>query len=72
MPEIVVHGRTGFVCGDVREMPAAVERIASIDRRACRAHVEAHFSAGRMVAEHVRLYEDVVAGRAVTACSRSS
>jgi len=72
VPEIVVHGRTGFVCNDASEMPAAVGRIGSIDRRACRAHVEASFSAERMVAEHVRLYEDVVAGRAVRACSRSS
>jgi glycosyltransferase involved in cell wall biosynthesis len=72
VPEIVDDGRTGFVCDDARDMVAAVGRAGSIDRHACRAHVEAHFSAERMVARYVRLYEDVVAGRAVTACSRSS
>jgi glycosyltransferase involved in cell wall biosynthesis len=72
VPEIVDDGRTGFVCGDAEEMVAAVGRVASIDRRACRAAVEERFSSERMVAGYVGLYEDVVAGRGIRACSRSS
>jgi glycosyltransferase involved in cell wall biosynthesis len=47
-PEIVADGQTGFVCGSVAEMVAAVDRIGSIDRHACRAHVERCFSPAAM------------------------
>lgn len=63
-PEIVEHGRTGFLCHDEQEMADALGRVHEIDRRACRAAVEGYFSAGRMVDEHVALYESVLAGTA--------
>ncbi len=62
-PEIVEHGRTGFVCADEGEMAEGVLRAATLDRRACRASVEGYFSADRMVADHLALYEDLIAGR---------
>lgn len=62
VPEIVDHGRTGFLGTDVDEMADAVGRLGTIDRGVCRAAVEARFTARRMVADHVRLYEDVLAG----------
>ena len=61
-PEIVEHGRTGFVCADEGEMAEAVLRAGSLDRRACRAAVEGYFSAERMVAEHLTLYAALLAG----------
>jgi UDP-glucose:tetrahydrobiopterin glucosyltransferase len=46
--EIVTDGVTGFLVepDDVRAMAAAVGRVPSIDRRACRARVEREFSTG--------------------------
>lgn len=60
-PEIVDHGRTGFLCADEAEMVAAVARLGEIDRQACRIAAEARFGMARMAEEHVRLYEQVLA-----------
>jgi glycosyltransferase involved in cell wall biosynthesis len=63
-PEIVAHGRTGFLCPDDQGLVAAVGEVGSLDREACRADAQLRFSTARMVAEHVDLYRDVVRGRA--------
>jgi len=65
-PEIVEPGVTGFLCDDEPDMVARLEEVGDLDRRACRAAVEGWFSADRMVAEHLDLYERVV-GREVAA-----
>ena len=59
-PEIIDHGVTGFVCVDEADMVAQLDRVGDLDRRACRAAVEDHFSLDRMVAEHVAVYERLV------------
>jgi glycosyltransferase involved in cell wall biosynthesis len=56
VPEVVVDGETGFVCDSVDEMVAAVERIPTIDRAACRQDVEQRFSAARMVDGYEDMY----------------
>jgi len=61
-PEIVEHGRTGFVCADEAAMADCLGRVGELDRAACRAAVEGPFSARRMVDDHVRLYTDVLEG----------
>jgi len=60
-PEIVRHGTTGFR-GAVEDLAGLLLRAASLDRAECRADAEARFGAARMVADHVRLYEDVLGG----------
>jgi glycosyltransferase involved in cell wall biosynthesis len=59
-PEIVEHGRTGFLCPDVGAMVDAVGRVRSLDPRACREAVVARFSTQRMVADHVALFTRVL------------
>ncbi|MEO7443621.1 MAG: glycosyltransferase family 4 protein [Acidimicrobiales bacterium] len=59
-PEVVADGRTGFLCHDVNDMAAALGRVATLDRAACRAAIEGYFSCDRMVAEHVELFERLV------------
>lgn len=59
-PEVVQHGKTGFLVDSVEEMAEAIGRIDSIDRADCRAAVEGHFSARRMVADHVSLFERLI------------
>jgi len=56
VPEVVVDGVTGFVCDTLHDMIEAVARIPTIDRRACRAHVESHFSAEVMADGYERVY----------------
>ena len=60
-PEIVDHGRTGFLCRDEADMAARLATIGSIDRADCRHAVESRFSTGRMVDDHVALYQRVTA-----------
>jgi glycosyltransferase involved in cell wall biosynthesis len=62
-PEIIEHGRTGFLCDDESEMADAIGRVEEISRAACRAAVEGYFSVERMVNEHVDLFEQILAGR---------
>jgi len=62
-PEVIDHGRTGFLCDDVADMAQAISRLDELDRRECRAAVEDYFSTDRMVAEHVALFEKVLASR---------
>lgn len=63
-PEIVEHGRTGFLCESDDEMVAAAARIGTIDRAACREAASTRFSTERMVADHVAVYETVLAAAA--------
>ncbi len=57
LPEIVDHGRTGFLVRDVREMAEAIREIGSIDPGECRRAAEQRFSAERMIADYLRVYQ---------------
>ena len=59
-PEIVDDGVTGILANDVAALADAVALVGALDRGACRAAVEARFSADRMVAEHLDLYTSLV------------
>ncbi|MDR5695907.1 MAG: glycosyltransferase family 4 protein [Armatimonadota bacterium] len=59
VPEIVAHGRTGFIVHGVEEAVEAVERIPRISREACRTWVAQRFHAQRMVDQHIEVYERV-------------
>jgi glycosyltransferase involved in cell wall biosynthesis len=61
-PEIVEHGRTGFLCADEDEMIAALPLVPTLDRAQCRAAAEERFSRQRMSTDHERLYRALVAG----------
>ena len=62
-PEVVEDGKTGFLCEDDLAMAEAVEKVATLRREDCRAAAEGYFSTDRMVAEHVALFERVLAAR---------
>ncbi|WP_285320428.1 glycosyltransferase family 4 protein [Pseudarthrobacter sp. lyk4-40-TYG-27] len=61
-PEIVEHGRTGFL-GKTEELAGFVAAAAGLDRAVCRQAVEERFSAARMVADHLELYAELIEGR---------
>lgn len=62
-PEIVDHGRTGFLCSDEEDMAARLAEVTSLDRRACRRAALRRFTTRRMVGDHVALYRDLIAAR---------
>ncbi len=55
-PEIIEHGRTGFVCRDEQDMVDRLRAVGEIDRRACRRAARCRFSTHRMVDDHLALY----------------
>jgi glycosyltransferase involved in cell wall biosynthesis len=59
-PEVVDHGRTGYLCRDDEDMAAKLRSIADIDRDACRRAVEDRFSNTRVVDDHLRLYRRLI------------
>lgn len=61
-PEIVDHGRTGYLVPRAEDLVPLVEDIDGLDRGACRVAVEERFSAARMVDQHLQLYRQLAAG----------
>ncbi|MCX8474302.1 MAG: glycosyltransferase family 4 protein [Sphingomonas sp.] len=59
MPELVAPG-TGILVRSTGEAIAALAEVEAIDRAACRAHVEAHFSVEAMADKYVALYEQIL------------
>lgn len=62
VPEIVDDGVTGFMRSGLRSLAAALLAATQLDRAACRRAAIRRFSTERVVAEHVRLYEQLLAG----------
>jgi glycosyltransferase involved in cell wall biosynthesis len=60
MPELIDHGVTGFLVDTVDEAVEAVEAVGRLDRRACRAAVEARFSVDRMAERYIDLYRALI------------
>jgi glycosyltransferase involved in cell wall biosynthesis len=61
-PEIVTHGKVGFVCDSDAEIERSISRVDEIDRRDCRLTVEARFTATHMARRYEALYERVADG----------
>ena len=56
LPEIVEHGRTGFIVDDESEMAEAIHQAARIDPEVCRATARERFSLERTVERYFALY----------------
>lgn len=63
LPELIEHGKTGYLCRTVNEMITAVGRLDKIDRHACREYVERKFSVERMINAHEQLFRRLTAPR---------
>lgn len=61
VPEVIDDGVTGFHCANLDEMVAAVARVPSLDRAACRRAVESRFSADHVVDQYEALYAERLA-----------
>ena len=56
IPEIVAHGKTGFVVDTVEEMITVVKHISTIQRTTCREYALTTFNEQRMVSSYESLY----------------
>lgn len=65
VPEVVDHGRTGFVCRDVAAMAEAIRHVDSIDPRAVRQRVTDLFDVGVMATGYEAVYRRALAGGGV-------
>ena len=59
VPEVIDHGRTGFICDDLDGFVAALADVRHIDPQACRDAVESRFSVERMVDDYEAAYRAV-------------
>jgi hypothetical protein len=59
-PEIVVDGSTGFLCYTVEDCVAAVAKVPTISRQACRDHVAVNFGVARMVDGYEAVYRQLI------------
>jgi glycosyltransferase involved in cell wall biosynthesis len=56
MPELIDHGRTGFLVDTTEQAAAAVGPAGGLDRRAIREEAVARFGVDRMVDEYLAAY----------------
>lgn len=60
VPEVIEHGKTGYVVGGLEEAIDATRAVGDIDRHYCRAEFERRFSVVRMAEDYVRLYQQLI------------
>ena len=66
LPEIIEHGRSGFLVDDLQEAVLAVERASAVDRRLVRRSTLGQFSVERMLDEYEAVYRDLASLRLPT------
>ncbi len=57
LPEVVEHGRTGYIVEDAVGMAQAIGRVDTIDPQTCREVARARFSLERMTAAYIARYQ---------------
>ncbi|WP_293127981.1 glycosyltransferase family 4 protein [Microcoleus sp. bin38.metabat.b11b12b14.051] len=62
-PEVIVQGKTGFLCETVAECIAAIEPSRELDRSACRQHAIDRFSVKTMVDGYEAVYREILKDR---------
>jgi glycosyltransferase involved in cell wall biosynthesis len=63
VPEVIGHGKTGFVCNSYEEMAAMIPAAAKLDRQTCREHVKNNFSVTQMVDGYEAAYRQLLESR---------
>jgi glycosyltransferase involved in cell wall biosynthesis len=64
VPEVVLHGRTGFVCNDPADLADALHDVTDLDPVECAEHVRMSFSVPLMASRYERVYRRILAQRA--------
>ena len=71
VPEVIEHGRTGFIVDTYEEFVEASRRVAEIDPAECRKAMEERFSEDVFVEAHERAYDRLLAEAASEARVRT-
>ncbi|HJQ98659.1 MAG TPA: glycosyltransferase family 4 protein [Candidatus Polarisedimenticolaceae bacterium] len=62
--EVLEHGVTGFLCDDVGAAVRGVQNLPRLSRARCREEFERRFTARRMAADYLAIYEQLGKGEA--------
>ena len=60
VPEVIAHGKTGFVCHSLEKMIEAIPAAMKLDRQTCRDYVISHFSVKSMTDEYEKAFQMVL------------
>jgi len=63
VPEVIAHGKTGFICQSYEEMTAMIPATLKLNRLTCREYVENRFSVTQMVNGYEAVYEKIIKDR---------
>jgi glycosyltransferase involved in cell wall biosynthesis len=69
--EVMQEGLTGFIVEDMDEAVAAVAKVSTIERTACRNVFEKRYTATRMAEEYVEIYQSMATPAAVSSDSQA-
>lgn len=69
IPEVILHGVTGYIENNISDLIKRVDEIGKIERLTCRKHVERNFSANRMVNDYLKSYYKVIAAQKISVVS---
>jgi glycosyltransferase involved in cell wall biosynthesis len=69
--EVMQEGLTGFIVEDMDQAVAAVAKISTIERTACRNVFEKRYTAARMAQEYVEIYQTMATPAAVSSDSQA-
>jgi hypothetical protein len=58
-PEVVAHGRGGYIVQDVDEMIQYIKKIDNLDRKVVRAYAIQNFSVSTMAEKYLKIYKRV-------------
>jgi glycosyltransferase involved in cell wall biosynthesis len=61
VPELVLHGVTGWLADEPEELPELLKRVDELDPEDCVKHVQTNFGAGLMARRYERVYLDALA-----------
>jgi glycosyltransferase involved in cell wall biosynthesis len=62
VPEVIEHGRSGYIVDSIDTAVAAVHALDRIDRTACRDAFAQRFAAERMAQDYVDVYRTLLTG----------
>lgn len=63
VPEVIEHGRNGFIAASVDDLVDAVAKVDSLSRVECRRQFERRFTVECMVDRYEQVYHNMVAGK---------
>ncbi len=63
MPELILHGKTGFLVNTINEAVEAIGNIKSVDRKYCREWAFSKFSREKMIDGYIEVYNKILNNR---------